>query len=214
MLTICKFLLILLLEYCSYLLLQEHNFPRWVKEILSPIMYLVAESLAGQAKLSSAHFNRHMAHLLSTTGFGPAHNPGRQTAPRQCLIKLIPSGWHFFKAFYFSFEISVQSTSDTHKNMTIKTLPPPPPSTSWSVPGGDLIEAGDDSAGNPGYWNRVEDVFSLLAQVGAWDGDCGAAFQQAREWLNLREGRKCFFFKETFWMHVSINDLFVNANSF
>lgn len=63
-------------------------------------MYLVAESLAGQAKLSSAHFNRHMAHLLSTTGFGLAHNPGRQTAPWQCLMKLIPSGWHFFNAFF------------------------------------------------------------------------------------------------------------------
>lgn len=38
-------------------------------------MYLVAESLAGPAKLSSAHFNRNMASLLSTAGFGPAHNP-------------------------------------------------------------------------------------------------------------------------------------------
>lgn len=44
----------------------------------SDLMYLVAECLAGQAKLSPAHFNRHMAHLLSSAGFGPAHNPGRQ----------------------------------------------------------------------------------------------------------------------------------------
>lgn len=43
------------------------------------LMYLVAECLARQAKLSSAHFNRDLAHLLSSAGFGPAHNPGGQT---------------------------------------------------------------------------------------------------------------------------------------
>lgn len=50
------------------------------ESIKSNLMYLVAECLAGQAKLSPAHFNRHMVHLLSSTGFGPAHNPGRQTS--------------------------------------------------------------------------------------------------------------------------------------
>lgn len=43
-------------------------------------MYLVAERLAGQTKLSSAHFHRHEARLLSSAGFGSAHNPGRQTS--------------------------------------------------------------------------------------------------------------------------------------
>lgn len=43
-------------------------------------MYLVAEHLSRLAKLSTAHFDRHLAHLLSSAGFGSAHNPGKKTS--------------------------------------------------------------------------------------------------------------------------------------
>lgn len=60
MLLICRLLR-------NHFLIQECN----------PV-YLVAESLAGQAKLSSTHFDRHVALLFSTASFGLAHNPGRE----------------------------------------------------------------------------------------------------------------------------------------
>lgn len=66
----------------------------------------------------------------------------------------------------------------------------------WSSPGGDLVEAGDDGAGNPRDHHRVEDVFSLLAQVGAGNGHRGATLQQAGERLNLRERGKPSFSKK------------------
>lgn len=67
-----------------------------------------------------------------------------------------------------------------------------------TVPGGDFVEAGDDSAGNLGHWHRVEYVFSLLTQVGARYGQQGAALQQARERLNLRKIRINFILKVCF----------------
>lgn len=41
-------------------------------------LYLVAERLAGQAELSTAHFDRHVANLLPAAGFGLAHDPETQ----------------------------------------------------------------------------------------------------------------------------------------
>lgn len=42
-------------------------------------LYLIAERLAGQAELPTAHFNRHVANLLPAAGFGLAHDPESQT---------------------------------------------------------------------------------------------------------------------------------------
>lgn len=56
----------------------------------------------------------------------------------------------------------------------------------WCLPGGDLVETRDDRARSPSHGHRVQDVLRLLAQVGAGDGDRGAAFQQASERLDLR----------------------------
>lgn len=68
----------------------------------------------------------------------------------------------------------------------------------WCLPGGDLVEARDDRARNPGHRHRVQDVLRLLAQVGAGDGDRGAAFQQASQRLDLRTSENRFVFPSNF----------------
>lgn len=53
------------------------------------------------------------------------------------------------------------------------------------LPGGDLVEVGDDFTGDPGHGNGALDVLGLLPQVGARNGEDGAPLNQPREWLNL-----------------------------
>lgn len=153
------------------------------------LTYLVAECLARQAKLSSAYCNRDLAHLLSSTGFGPAHNPAGQIF-RMVVFK--NPHWHCKQGIGFTGSSYTSETVTFHFHYLYGKLCSGSifhfTVHSWCVPGGDLIEAGDDCAGHPSYWHRVKDVFSLLAEVGARDGHHGASFQQTREWLNLRKG--------------------------
>lgn len=67
------------------------------------------------------------------------------------------------------------------------TKPQTDPQSSWCLPGGDFIKVWDDGTGHTSDSHGGQDVFSLLTQVGALDGDQGASFQQTGERLNLRQ---------------------------
>lgn len=56
-------------------------------------------------------------------------------------------------------------------------------------PGGDLISAVDDVAGDPGHQDGVLDVFGPLAQVRAGDGHNSAALHRTRNWVQLKNAR-------------------------
>lgn len=59
-----------------------------------------------------------------------------------------------------------------------------------TAPRGDFVLLRDDDARLPSYSHRVQDVFSLLAQVGPGNGHQGPPLQQAGERLDLKERRK------------------------
>ena len=89
------------------------------------LMYLVAERLAGQTKLSSTDFHRNMAHLLSSTGFGPAYDPGRQTS----LFIYLDIRWGTFLFIWLLIDITQRSSEQVLKMLlnphSIKSLKKP-----------------------------------------------------------------------------------------